>query len=124
MVLLKSNHMIGVAGPKAAFERVARRNTKRLPVEIEVRDIEEFSEALGLPVARIMLDNMSVGELRQAVALARRMNDGRRLPLLEASGGITLANVRAIAETGVDLISVGALTHSVEAIDVSFTIHE
>jgi nicotinate-nucleotide pyrophosphorylase (carboxylating) len=84
-----------------------------LEIEVEVRSLDELREALDARVTRILLDNMSPDMLRQAVALA----GGRAR--LEASGGVTLDNVRAIAEAGVDDISIGALTHSAHVFDVS-----
>ena len=122
MVLLKGNHIQGAGGPREAYEKMSRRNRRGLPVEIEVRNLGELSEVLGLPIERIMLDNMSIREMREAVELVRGTLSRTRKPLLEASGNITLENVREVAETGVDLISVGALTHSVRAIDVSFSV--
>jgi len=87
-------------------------------VEIECRDVEEAAYALGAGADRLLLDNMSPRELREAVAL-RDAERGPAGPPLEASGGVTLDNVREIAETGVDFISVGALTHSAPALDFS-----
>ena len=84
---------------------------------MEARTLDDVRTALALRVERILLDNMTLDTLRQAVAL----NAGRAK--LEASGNVTLENVRAIAETGVDFISSGALTHSVKVLDVSFEIN-
>ena len=91
-----------------------RATREQRPIEVEVRNFAELEEALALTVDRIMLDNMTTTQMRAAVALV-----GGSVPL-EASGGVNLETVRAIAETGVDYISVGALTHSVVALDVSF----
>jgi nicotinate-nucleotide pyrophosphorylase (carboxylating) len=112
MVLIKNNHIDCAGSLTKALERV-RAMADNLEIEIEARTIEEMKEALALGVERILLDNMSLDELRRAVDLC----SGRAE--LEASGNVSLENVRAIAETGVDLISVGALTHSVKAFDVS-----
>jgi nicotinate-nucleotide pyrophosphorylase (carboxylating) len=112
MVLIKNNHIDCAGSLTKALERV-RTMADNLEIEIEARTIEEMKEALALGVERILLDNMSLDELRRAVDLC----SGRAE--LEASGNVSLENVRAIAETGVDLISVGALTHSVKAFDVS-----
>ena len=117
MVMIKDNHIAAAGGIRAAVERVRGRNDGRLPVEVEVRTMAELEEALGLGVERILLDNMDVAGLRAAVA--RADGEGRKRPVLEASGNVTLANVRAVADTGVDLISVGALTHSAPAADLS-----
>jgi len=85
-------------------------------IELEVRTLEELQEALAAGVEIIMLDNMSCEEMKQAVAI----NAGRAL--LEASGNVTQANIRQVAETGVDIISLGALTHSVTCFDISMRI--
>jgi len=85
-------------------------------VEVEVKSLAELEEALALSVDRIMLDNMDLDEMRRAVEMT-----AGRVPL-EASGNVTLENVAAIAATGVDYISVGALTHSVKALDISLDV--
>ena len=110
-VLIKDNHLRTAASVAEAVERT--RAATHLPVEVECDTPDQVSEALAAGVDAILLDNMSTDDLRSAVALAR----GRAR--LEASGGVTLENVRAIAETGVDEISVGALTHSARSLDVS-----
>lgn len=110
-VLVKDNHLRAAGSIAKAVESV--RATTDLPIEVECDTLEQVSEALDSGVDAILLDNMSPDELRAAVALA-----GGRVRL-EASGGITLENVRAVAETGVDEISVGALTHSARSLDVS-----
>jgi nicotinate-nucleotide pyrophosphorylase (carboxylating) len=89
------------------------------PIEIEVRSLKELEEALANGAEALLLDNMSPDQVRACVERARQHN--RRIPL-EASGGITLENVRAYAETGVDYISVGALTHSAPAVDMSLRV--
>lgn len=118
MVLIKDNHIAAAGGITAAVQRVKERNTSGLPVEVEVKNLTELREALKLGVDRIMLDNMGLEEMRQSVQLAA----GR--VALEASGGVNLETVKAIAETGVDYISVGALTHSAPALDISLDIEE
>ena len=118
MVLIKDNHIAAAGGITAAVTRVRARNAQELPVEVEVKTWAELEEAVGLQPDRIMLDNMSPAQMRRAVVWV----DGR-VPL-EASGGITLQSVRAVAETGVDYISVGALTHSVTALDISLEVVE
>ena len=112
MVLVKDNH-IDCAGSLSEAIRQVKPSGNALAIEVEAKDIREVEEALALGVKRILLDNMSPAELRQAVSI----NDGRAK--LEASGNVTLTNVREIAETGVDFISVGALTHSAKTFDVS-----
>lgn len=118
MVLIKDNHIAGAGGLTAAVARVRAKNLAGLPVEVEVKTLDELEEALALhpPVDRIMLDNMPLEVLGQAVRLS-----AGRVPL-EASGGVNLETVRPIAEAGVDYISVGALTHSVKALDISLDI--
>ncbi|HEX4034054.1 MAG TPA: carboxylating nicotinate-nucleotide diphosphorylase [Solirubrobacteraceae bacterium] len=111
-VLIKENH-IAVAGGIAAAVAAARERAPQVPLEVEVRDAGEIDEALAAGAPRLLLDNMSVEELRRAVAQV----DGRAE--LEASGGVTLETLRAVAGTGVDFVSMGALTHSAPALDLS-----
>jgi len=113
MVLIKDNHIRAAGGITEAVQAVRARNTLGLPVEVEVTDLAQLREALGLIVDHVLLDNMGLEEMRKAVALT-----AGRVPL-EASGGVNLDTVAAIAATGVDYISVGALTHSVQALDIS-----
>ncbi len=117
MVLIKENHIAAAGGIAAALSAVAGSNRSGLPVEIEVGSLEEFGEALVFGPDRIMLDNMSLGDMREAVRIARVLGSSR--PDLEASGNVTLQTVRKIGQTGVDLISVGALTHSAPVADLS-----
>ena len=116
-ILVKDNHIAALRAQGVALADVVRRALERAPhtlkVEVEVESVEQAREALDTGAQILLLDNMSLQDMREAVALAR----GRALT--EASGGITLETVRAVAETGVDLISVGALTHSVAALDIS-----
>lgn len=114
MVLIKENHIASSGGSiTEAVTRVRARDTRRRPIEVEVRNLAELAEALSLIPDRILLDNMSLAEMREAVRAA-----GGRVPL-EASGNVSLDNVAAVAATGVNFISVGALTHSVQALDLS-----
>ena len=115
MVLIKDNH-IAIVGGIAEAVRLARAQAKTLTIEVEVQSLEQLDEVLGLDVDRVMLDNMDLEAMRQAV----RRTAGR--VALEASGGITLDNVAAVAATGVDFISVGALTHSVTSLDISLEV--
>jgi nicotinate-nucleotide pyrophosphorylase (carboxylating) len=117
-ILIKENHA-AIAGGVGEAVRRAREARPELPVEVECRDLEEVGQGLEAGADRLLLDNMSPVELREAVAVARRFGDG---PELEASGGIDLVNAREIAETGVDYVSVGALTHSAPALDLSMTL--
>jgi len=110
-VLVKDNHL-RAAGSVADAVRLVRAASD-LPIEVECETLTQVAEALGADVDAILLDNMTLDELREAVALAA----GRAR--LEASGGVSLDTIRAIAETGVDEISVGALTHSARSLDVS-----
>jgi nicotinate-nucleotide pyrophosphorylase (carboxylating) len=122
MVLVKDNHILAAGGVAAAVEGVRRGNREGLTVEVEVGDLDQLEEAFSLGVRRILLDNMRLETMREAVGRARRL--GKNRPLLEASGNMTLARVRAVAETGVDFISVGALTHSAPSADLSLQIHQ
>lgn len=113
MVLIKDNH-IDFAGSLEEAVRRARLSAQGLEIEVETRTLEDVTRALKLGVERILLDNMTPDTMQRAV----EMNAGQAK--LEASGNVTLANVRQVAETGVDYISIGALTHSVIVFDVSF----
>jgi nicotinate-nucleotide pyrophosphorylase (carboxylating) len=112
MILIKDNH-IDFAGSLAEAVRLARTAGSGLEIEVEARTLDDLRSALESRVERILLDNMPLEMLRQAVEI----NRGRAK--LEASGNVTLANVRAVAETGVNYISTGALTHSPKSFDVS-----
>jgi nicotinate-nucleotide pyrophosphorylase (carboxylating) len=111
-ILIKENHA-AMAGGAGAAVRAAREARPDLPLEVECRDEREVREALEAGATRLLLDNMAPDELRAMVALVA----GRAR--LEASGGITLANLREVAETGVDFVSLGWLTHSAPALDLS-----
>jgi nicotinate-nucleotide pyrophosphorylase (carboxylating) len=112
MVLIKDNHIDYASSIAEAVRRVHSAKTN-LEIEVEARSLNDVSTALELGVDRILLDNMSIDQIYQAVSI----NGGRAK--LEVSGNVMLENVRAIAETGVDFISVGALTHSAKVFDVS-----
>ena len=117
-VLIKENH-IAIAGGLADAVAAARAAQPSLEIEVECRDLDEVRAALAAGADRLLLDNMDPEALRAAVAERDRSGDGARL---EASGGVTLLNVAEIAATGVDYISVGALTHSAPALDLSMLI--
>ena len=119
-ILIKENH-VALAGSVAKAIHAVRATRPDMPIEIECRDVEEAAYALGAGADRLLLDNMEPEELREAVAL-RDAERGADSPALEASGGVTLETVRAIAETGVDFISIGALTHSAPTLDFSMLI--
>lgn len=116
-VLIKDNHLATLRSQGLAMKDIVRRARERVPfnlkIEVEVTTAKEVVEAVDAGADIVMLDNMGVEEMRQAVRLVK----GRAL--IEASGGIILDNVRRVAETGVDLISIGALTHSVRSLDIS-----
>jgi nicotinate-nucleotide pyrophosphorylase (carboxylating) len=116
-ILIKDNHLMALRGQglniKEIVARARRDAPQRMPVEVEAATVSEALEAVEAGADIVMLDNMNLEDMRKAVKSIR----GRAL--IEASGGITLDNVRAVAETGVDFISVGALTHSVRALDIS-----
>jgi len=121
-ILIKENH-IALAGSPAKAVHAARTKHPELPVEVECRDLEEVAYALGTGADVLLLDNMDPEALTRAVALRdENASTPGRGPSLEASGGVTLETVHAIAETGVDLISVGALTHSAPTLDFSMLI--
>ncbi len=113
MALIKDNHIAAVNGDLAEAVHRVKRYAPDVPIEIEVTTLAQLATAVTLPIDRIMLDNMSLAQMREAVVLT----DGR-IPL-EASGNVNLDTIRAIANTGVDFISIGALTHSVRALDIS-----
>lgn len=118
-VLIKNNHIALAGGVVPALERAHRNRRGQQPIEIEVRTPEELDLALANGAESILLDNMTPEQIKQAVD--RCANLDPHIPL-EASGGITLENVRAYAEAGVDYISVGALTHSAHSVDLSLRI--
>jgi len=117
MILLKDNHIDFAGGIKNAITRAKEylwAQGKNLPIEVEVRNFQELDEALTVGgIDRIMLDNFSVEDTRRAVGIVAGRFE------IESSGGITIDTIRAYAETGVDFISVGALTHSVKSLDMS-----
>jgi nicotinate-nucleotide pyrophosphorylase (carboxylating) len=113
MVLIKDNHIAAVGTITETVKRVRKLDTRHRLIEVEVKNLTELREALGLKVDRILLDNMSLDEMREAVRMTQN-----RTPL-EASGNVSLETVADIAATGVDYISVGTLTHSVKAMDIS-----
>jgi nicotinate-nucleotide pyrophosphorylase (carboxylating) len=114
-ILIKENH-IAAAGGVASALRAAQALGSNAPVQIEVESLDELGEALDAGATSILLDNFSTAQMREAVAI----NAGRAL--LEASGGVSMATLRAIAETGVDRISIGALTKDVQATDYSLRV--
>jgi nicotinate-nucleotide pyrophosphorylase (carboxylating) len=135
MYLVKDNHIRAAGGLTAAIERI-QRTRQDVPLEVEVESLVQLREALRPEVDRILVDNRPVEEVRTAVAEvdrwfashppeSRRMRKGaRRWPEVEVSGGITLENARAYAETDVDYLSVGALTHSAPAVNLSLEIED
>jgi nicotinate-nucleotide pyrophosphorylase (carboxylating) len=112
-ILIKDNHIEACGSIKSAVERMREKIPHTMKIEVEAATIEQVRECVSCAVDIIMLDNMEPARMREAVKLV----GGRAL--LEASGGVNLDNVRQIAETGVDFISVGALTHSARACDIS-----
>jgi nicotinate-nucleotide pyrophosphorylase (carboxylating) len=115
-VLIKDNHIAAAGGVRKAIERTRGKVPHTLKIEVEVESLEELEEALETGADIVLLDNFPLDLLKEAVVRTR----GRSL--LEASGGVNLHTVRAIAETGVDFVSCGALTHSARAIDISLEI--
>ncbi|MGA7909763.1 MAG: nicotinate-nucleotide diphosphorylase (carboxylating), partial [Candidatus Sulfotelmatobacter sp.] len=120
----KNNHIALAGGIVHALEHAHRNRRGAQPIEVEVRSLDELEQALAGGAEAILLDNMSPQDVRRAVERCAPLDiqkDGRRIPL-ECSGGITLENVRAYAETGVDFISIGLLTHSPQAVDMSLRV--
>lgn len=120
MILIKDNHIAAAGSISAAIEAalnlVTETEHQDLQIEVEIQTVADIEEALKYPIHRIMLDNMDVPAAATAVKLIRKLKPDVEI---EASGNITLSGVRAYAETGVDFISVGALTHSAECLDLS-----
>lgn len=112
-VLIKDNHIAACGSIKEAVNRARMAAPHTLKIEVEAENLDQVRECLACDVDIIMLDNMPPTQLREAVAIAK----GKAL--LEASGGVTLDNVREIAASGIDIISIGALTHSAPAVDIS-----
>lgn len=120
MILIKDNHNDfagGISNSVARAKQWCKENGKDLRIEVEVRNDNEIKEALAAGVDRIMLDNFTPSRTAEAVAMIRKHNPAVEI---ESSGGITLDTLRAYGEAGVDFISVGALTHSVKGLDMSF----
>jgi len=115
--MAKDNHLAIAGSVSGAFQGLARLRGKK-EIILEVKDLRELEEAVRLGAKRLLLDNMTVKQLRASVETAKGQ------AVLEASGGVKLKNVREIARTGVDFISVGALTHSAAAVDISLEIYE
>ncbi|MEO7574781.1 MAG: carboxylating nicotinate-nucleotide diphosphorylase [Ilumatobacteraceae bacterium] len=116
--LVKDNHIVAAGGVSAAFAAV-RRLQQDISIEIEVDSLDQLREALGAGAELVLLDNMSPDLMRQAVQIAKEhMARTHKLVLLEASGGITLTSAKTVAQTGVNYISVGALTHSAKVLDI------
>jgi nicotinate-nucleotide pyrophosphorylase (carboxylating) len=120
-ILIKENH-IALAGSLAKAVHAARTKHPGLAVEVETRNLDEVAYALGTGADILLLDNMDTDTLRGAVRLRDENSGSGKGPSLEASGGVNLETVRGIAETGVDFISVGALTHSAPTLDFSMLI--
>ena len=114
--MLKDNHIDAYGSITGAVTALRKKIGHMVKIELEVRNLDELREALAAGADIIMLDNMSCDEMKKAVAI----NDGK--VLLEASGNVTKDNIRSVAETGVDIISLGALTHSVKCFDISMRI--
>ena len=116
--MLKDNHIDAYGGITQAVTALRKKIGHMVKIEVEVRTLDELREALAVGCEVIMLDNMNCDEMKKAVEI----NNGKAL--LEASGNVTLENIRSIAETGVDIISLGALTHSVKCFDISMRIEK
>jgi nicotinate-nucleotide pyrophosphorylase (carboxylating) len=120
-VLIKDNHVKLAGGITEAVKRTRQNIHHLLKIEVEVANFDQLREALSTGVEVILLDNMTPEQVHEAVGIVRNSSNGRSV-LIEASGGMNLNTVRSYAEAGVDLISVGAITHQATAIDISFKI--
>jgi nicotinate-nucleotide pyrophosphorylase (carboxylating) len=118
-VLIKNNHIALAGGAILALERAVHNRRGNQPIEIEVRSLDEMRQAVDHGAEAILMDNMKVEDVRKAVEIC--LHAPRRIPL-ECAGGINLENVRAYAETGIDYISVGALTHGSISVDMSMRV--
>ena len=136
MYLVKDNHIRAAGGLTTAIDRISRTRQGDLLLEVEVESLNQLEEALRPEVDRILIDNRTVKEVHTAVVevdrwcrehppdSSRMRRGARRWPEIEVSGGVDLANVRSYAETGADYISVGAITHSAPALDLSLEVEE
>ncbi len=115
-ILIKDNHIAVAGSISEALEKIKGRVPHTLRIEVEVENIKGVEEAIGAGADAILLDNMSLEEMKEAVSIA-----GGRV-LLEASGGVTLESIEEISKTGIDLISVGAITHSARSVDISLEV--
>ena len=115
-ILIKDNHIVACGGISEAVDRVRNNRPQLLEIEVEASDLNQVKEALESGVDIIMLDNMDLNDVQKAVSLV----DGRAL--VEVSGGVTLDTLAEVANTGVDIISIGALTHSARAVDISMRV--
>jgi len=122
MVLIKDNHLKVHGSRFMAQGSIKKKIPKRMKIEIEVKNLREFKDALKAGPDIIMLDNMKIVDIKKAVKINRTPHTVHRKPLIEASGGITLANVKKVAATGVDMISIGELTHSLKSMDISLEV--
>lgn len=121
MFLIKDNHITASGSIPSAIENAIRYNNERklrCRIEVETKNLDEVNEAVQFPIQRIMLDNMNPEQMKEAVKLINRKCE------VEASGGVSLATVQMIAETGVDFISVGALTHSAPSMDLTLLVEK
>lgn len=129
-ILIKDNHITASCASRDTscvrrlIEIAKAKRPKNLKIEIEVINLNEFEEALKAAPDIIMLDNMKIEAIKKAAWIRRRMKGVRRRTLIEVSGGVSLDNVREIAKTGVDIISIGGLTHSARAIDISLEVEK
>lgn len=115
-VLIKDNHIVVAGGIKSAINSVRKQISHMIKIEVEVENLSQLQKALEMEVDIVMLDNMELETMKEAVKMAKGKS------IIEVSGGITLGKVREIAQTGVDLISVGSLTHSVKSLDIGMEI--
>jgi len=126
MVIIKDNHIevLGVRFWVLGLDKIKKRISPRVRIEVEVKNLNEFKKALKMKPDIILLDNMSTKEMKKAVAIRNSLtpNTHHLTPKLEASGGINLKNIKKIAASGVEIISVGELTHSIKSVDISLEV--
>jgi nicotinate-nucleotide pyrophosphorylase (carboxylating) len=124
MILIKDNHLEAVGGFSGVARLLKDVSLRKYKIELEVKNLNELKDALILNPDVIMLDNMSIPEMKKAVAIRNgfSLSKADPRPKLEASGGITLSNIKKVASCGIDMVSIGALTHSVDSVDISLEV--
>ncbi len=122
MILVKENHIAVAGGVARALETLTGRFAGEIEIEVEVRNLEELDEVMNFPIDRVMLDNFSPEDVRRAVSRIDSVTPGGRRPKVEVSGGIGEHNIDEYRIEGVDYVSIGSLTHSITALDISMVV--